>query len=68
MLVWKAPTRVMNPTVSESFIAAEMEKDPASAAAEYLAEFRADIEAFVSREAVEQCMDAAFRAALPPHQ
>jgi hypothetical protein len=30
-----------------------MERDPASASAEYLAEFRSDIESFVSREAVE---------------
>ena len=53
ILVWNAPTRVMNPTVSQSFIDAEMEKDPVSATAEYLAEFRADIEAYVSREAIE---------------
>jgi hypothetical protein len=34
-----------------------MEKDPASAAAEYLAEFRSDIEGYVSREAVEAIVD-----------
>jgi hypothetical protein len=52
-LVWKAATRTMNPTVSEEFIAGELERDPAGAAAEYLAEFRSDIEAFVSREVVD---------------
>ena len=57
ILVWNAPTRTMNPTVPQSFIDAEMEKDPASAAAEYLAEFRTDIEAYVSREAVEACVE-----------
>jgi hypothetical protein len=40
-----------------AFVDTEMEKDPASAAAEYLAEFRRDIESFVSREAVEAVTD-----------
>ena len=57
ILVWNAPTRTMNPTVPQSFIDAEMEKDPASAAAEYLAEFRTDIEAYVSREALEAVVE-----------
>ena len=33
-----------------------MASDPARAAAEYLAQFRTDLEAFVSREAVEACV------------
>jgi hypothetical protein len=49
VLVWQAPTRVMNPSVPQSFIDAETEKDPASASAEYGALFRTDLEAFVSR-------------------
>ena len=53
VLVWKAPTRTMNSTVPQSVIDAAMEADPASAAAEYLAEFRTDLQAFVSREVVE---------------
>ena len=57
ILVWNAPTRTMNPTVSQAFIEAEMEKDPASATAEYLAEFRTDIEAYVSREALEAVVE-----------
>ena len=52
-LVWKAPTRTMNPTVPQSFIDEAYENDPASAAAEYGAEFRTDIETFVAREVVE---------------
>jgi hypothetical protein len=52
-LIWRAPTRTMNPTVSASLVDAAIERDPASAGAEYLAEFRADIESFVSREAIE---------------
>jgi hypothetical protein len=53
VLVWKAATRTMNPSVPESFIAAAYEDDPASAAAEYGAEFRTDVEGFVTREAIE---------------
>jgi hypothetical protein len=55
-LVWRADTRTMNPTVAQSFIDEETEKDPASAAAEYGAEFRSDVEQFVSREAVDACV------------
>ena len=58
VLVWKAPTTAMNPTISEAFVAAELEKDEAAARAEYLAEFRTDIETFLSREVVEACIEA----------
>src|SRR5665213_1253941 len=52
-LVWQADTRTMNPTVSQSVVDEAMDRDPASAAAEYGAQFRTDIESFVSREVVE---------------
>ena len=65
VLVWQAPTRVMNSSVPESFIAEAYERDPANAAAEYGAEFRSDIESFVSREAVEVCV-VKGRFELPP--
>jgi hypothetical protein len=55
-LVWKADTRTMNPTVPEALIAQAYEDDPVSAAAEYGAEFRSDVESFVPREAVEACV------------
>ncbi len=53
LLVWKAATRTMNPTVPQAVIDRAMERDAASAGAEYGAEFRSDIEGFVSRESVE---------------
>jgi hypothetical protein len=56
VLVWKAPTRLMNPTVPQSVIDRAMERDPSSARAEYLAEFRDDVESFVSRVAIEACV------------
>jgi hypothetical protein len=55
-LVWKAATREMNPTIRQSVIDRALERDPASASAEYLAEFRRDIEAFVSLEVVQACI------------
>jgi hypothetical protein len=54
-LVWRAPTRVMNPTILQSFVDAEYERDPASANAEYGAEFRSDVAEFVSLEVLEAC-------------
>jgi hypothetical protein len=52
ILVARAPSRVMNPSLSKKVVDRAMERDPASASAEYLAEFRTDIEAFLSLEAV----------------
>lgn len=52
-LVWQASTKRMNPTIRQSVIDAAYERDPASALAEYGAQFRNDIDAFVSREAVD---------------
>jgi hypothetical protein len=53
ILVWKAPTRIMNPSVPQAVIDEAIEKDPAEARAEYLAEFRSDVETFISREVVD---------------
>ncbi len=46
----------MNPLVDKALIAQAYEDDPARAAAEYGAEFRTDIEGFISREAVDACV------------
>lgn len=53
VLIWKAPTRTMNPSVPQSVIDAALEADPSSANAEYGAEFRTDVESFISREIVD---------------
>ena len=54
-LVWQATTRQMNPTVRQSVIDRRMAEDEASARAEYLAEFRSELEAFVKLETVQGC-------------
>jgi hypothetical protein len=64
-LVWKAATRVMNPSVEQAFVDAEYERDPAAAAAEYGAEFRTDVAAFIAREVVE-ARTVEGRHELPP--
>jgi hypothetical protein len=56
VLVWQAPTAAMNPSVDPQVIAEAYEQDEAVASAEYGAEFRRDIESFVSREAIEACV------------
>lgn len=52
-LVWRAHTRLMNPTVPQAFIDEKYAEDPISAAAEYGAEFRSDVDAFVTREVLD---------------
>ena len=65
VLVWQAATRTMNSTVPQAVIDRAYEDDPAVASAEYGAEFRTDVESFVSREAVEACV-VPDRRELPP--
>jgi hypothetical protein len=47
VLVWRAPTTLMNPTISEKRLAREQRVDAQRFAREYLAEFGEDIEAFL---------------------
>ncbi len=65
VLVWRGTTAEMNPGIDPGLIALAYEEDPASAAAEYGAEFRNDIAAFVTREVVDACT-APGRYELPP--
>lgn len=53
-LVWKAPSRVMNYTLPRSIVDAAMAEDRASALAEYYAEWREDLIAYVSAEMIEK--------------
>jgi hypothetical protein len=65
VLVAQGTTRDFNPALSQKVIDRALERDPAAAGAEYLAQFRTDIESFVSREVVEAAvMQGRFE--LPP--
>jgi hypothetical protein len=55
-LVWQAASKMMNDTIPQEFLDTEYEKDPISAASEYGAEFRSDLEEFVSYEVVMDCV------------
>jgi hypothetical protein len=55
-LVAYGASRTFNPTLSQRVIDRALEKDRARASAEYLCQFRADIEGFVALEVVEACV------------
>jgi hypothetical protein len=56
LLVAYGTSRDLNPSLSEAEIARELEKDPVRNRAEYLSEFRGDVEGFIPREIVEACV------------
>lgn len=55
ILVAKAASKVMNPSLSDRFIAKEYARDTAVARAEWGGEFRDGIESFISLDVVEEC-------------
>ncbi len=57
ILVARGASRDLNPSLPQSVVDRATERDPASASAEYLANFRTDVEGFVGREAVEACVE-----------
>src|SRR4029453_5189841 len=65
VLVWKAPTRTMNLTVSQWVIDAGVGGDASDAAAEWMAEFRSDLESFISRETVLACVETGVQERPP---
>jgi hypothetical protein len=65
VLVWQAPSALMNPTLEAEAIERAREEDAEAASSEWDAQFRSDIENFISREAVEGCI-VPYRLELPP--
>jgi hypothetical protein len=65
ILIWRGTSLQMNPTIPKEEIDREYEKDPASAAAEFGAEFRTDIESFISLDAVKTCIQPGARERAP---
>jgi hypothetical protein len=65
ILVAKGASRDFNPSLPQSVVDRALERDPASARAEYLAEFRTDVETFVSPEVVAACVDNGVYERLP---
>lgn len=65
VLVAQAPSRVMNPTLPQALIDRAMKDDQATANAEYMAQFRTDVETFVTLDVIEACT-ISRRVELPP--
>ncbi len=56
ILVWDASSRTMNPSLSEEDIQAEIDEDPVGARAEFLNEWREDVQDYLPRSVVEACV------------
>ena len=56
VLVWQAPTWVMNPTISQSFLHREKERDPLAFQSEYAAQFRSDISAALDTDWIDAAL------------
>jgi hypothetical protein len=69
ILVAQGTSRDFNPTLPQSVVERALERDRSAATAEYLAQFRSDIESFVSFEVVQACLgDYVEMAALSKHR
>ena len=65
VLVWKAPTREMNPTVPQADVDKSLKDDYAAGQSEWMAEFRTDLESFLDLDLIESCVIPGRRE-LPP--
>jgi hypothetical protein len=67
ILVVKAPTTTLNPTIDQKIIDEALAADPAAARAEWLAEFRDDIAGWATLELIESAVDpnVTVRARVP---
>jgi hypothetical protein len=57
ILVIRAPSKVLNPTIDQKIIDEAMVRDPAVARAEWMAEWRDDLAQFVDRAVIEAAVD-----------
>lgn len=58
VLVWKAPTKAMNPTIQDRVINKALEEDFSAARSEWLSIFREDLETFLSTEMIEAAVES----------
>jgi len=65
VLVIRAPSRILNPTIDQSEIDEDMAKDPVVARAEWLSEWRDDVDAFLPRDLIEAAVDRGVKARPP---
>ncbi|TET75226.1 MAG: hypothetical protein E3J56_00895 [Candidatus Aminicenantes bacterium] len=65
ILVWKAPTMVMNPTYKQSLIDRLLKRDKVKMRAEYMAEFREDIETYLTESEIDAVTVKGTKSYLP---
>lgn len=65
VLIWRAPTRRMNPTIDPREIERAYARDSIDAATEFGAEFRSDVSGYVTLEAVRACVSPGIRERAP---
>jgi len=65
VLVWHAPTGLMNPTVPRRFLENEKRRDPETYRREYGAEFAEAVSAYIPAEAIAACVVEGRTSVLP---
>jgi hypothetical protein len=65
ILVARGASRDLNPSLPQRVVDRAMQRDPVAARSEYLAEFRSDLEQFISHEAVAACIMPGVREIEP---
>ncbi len=68
VLVIRAPSLTMNPTLDKKLIAAEIERDPGAGRAEWLAQWREDVDTFLSDEVIDAAINRSRPLELPPQR
>jgi hypothetical protein len=65
VLVIQAPSKVMNPGLPQAVIDRAMERDPDSAKAEFLAQWRTDVAQFISEDILENAVSRGVKVRPP---
>jgi hypothetical protein len=68
VLVVQGRSQLFNPTLSDSVIAAQRAADPTAAEAEWDAQFRSDIGAFLDDALIDRAVEHGRPLELPPHE
>lgn len=68
VLVIKAPTELLNPTIDKRIIARARKSDPEAAMAEWDAEFRSDLSALLDDAVIDDVIDTVRPLELPPRE
>lgn len=66
VLVIQAPTRMLNPTISQDIVDRAMAEDPAAASAEWMGEFRDDIGGWLPFDVIDAAVERG-RTVRPPY-